>query len=36
MFLNPNPTHGNNSKVRLKVEEKKIKMAHDLHMTIDR
>jgi hypothetical protein len=35
-LLNLNPIHKNNSEVRAKVEEKNIKMAHDLHMTVDR
>jgi hypothetical protein len=35
-LLNPNPTSENIYEVRAKVEEKETKMAHDLHMTVDR
>ena len=36
ILLNPNSTHQNTSEASAKVEEIKIKMAYDLHMTVDR
>jgi hypothetical protein len=34
-LINPNSTQENNSEVKAKVKEKKIKIAHDLYMTVD-